>query len=111
MCSSDLLISSIDDFGTGYSSLNLLQDINFKVLKLDKSFLENKKNNVRNQAIVAHIVKMAKELDMEVIAEGVETMDELFYMKRLSCEIVQGYLFDKPLPKFDFEKRLIIKNY
>lgn len=103
--------SSIDDFGTGYSSLSLLQNVPFKTLKLDKSFLNEYSTNIRNKTVVASIIQMAKKLDMDIVAEGIETVDEFEYLKMLSCDVAQGYLFDKPLPNEEFEKRLINKNY
>lgn len=103
--------SSIDDFGTGYSSLSLLQNVPFRTLKLDKSFLNEYSTNARNKTVVASIIQMAKNLDMDIVAEGIETADEFEYLKMLSCDIAQGYLFDKPLPKGEFEQRLRNKNY
>lgn len=103
--------SSIDDFGTGYSSLSLLQNIRFNTLKLDKSFLNKYANNKRNRAVVANIIQMAKELEMDIVAEGIETSEEFKYLKMLSCDVAQGYLFDRPLPKEEFEERLKNKHY
>lgn len=105
------IYSSIDDFGTGYSSLSLLQNVRFNTLKLDKSFLNEYANNKRNRAVIANIIQMAKELDMDIVAEGIETSEEFKYLKMLSCDVAQGYLFDKPLPKDQFEQRLINKHY
>lgn len=105
------IYSSIDDFGTGYSSLSLLQNVKFNTLKLDKSFLNKYANNKRNRAVVANIIQMAKELDMDIVAEGIETSEEFKYLKMLSCDVAQGYLFDRPLPKEKFEERLKNKHY
>jgi EAL domain-containing protein (putative c-di-GMP-specific phosphodiesterase class I) len=99
--------TSIDDFGTGYSSLNLLKDLNVDIIKLDKSFLNNVENHGENDSIVIrNIVNMVNELNMEVIAEGVETQKQAQFLREISCCMAQGYLFDKPLPHDDFEKRL-----
>ncbi len=103
--------SSIDDFGTGYSSLSLLQNVPFNTLKLDKSFLNEYAGNKRNKAVIANIIQMAKELDMDIVAEGIETKEEFSYLKMLSCDVAQGYYFDRPLPRDMFEKRLINKQY
>ncbi len=105
------LCTAIDDFGTGYSSLNLLKELRFDCLKLDKSFLGKHFTDDRNLAIVTHIIEMAKDLDMEVVAEGIERKEELKFMLDLKCDIAQGYLFDRPLPKEEFSKRLRAKSY
>lgn len=103
--------SSIDDFGSGYSSLNLLQNMDFQVVKLDKSLLGKGVENEKAKKVISSIIHMAKELEMEVLAEGVETPEELEMLKRLKCDTVQGFLFDKPLPVSEFEKRLRERNY
>ncbi|MCQ2521355.1 MAG: EAL domain-containing protein [Lachnospiraceae bacterium] len=103
--------SSIDDFGTGYSSLSLLQNVPFNTLKLDKSFLNEYAGNKRNKAVIANIIHMAKELDMDIVAEGIETKEEFSYLKMLSCDVAQGYYFDRPLPRDMFEMRLKNKQY
>lgn len=103
--------SSIDDFGTGYSSLSLLQNLEFNTLKLDKSFLREREKDNRNKTVIANIIHMAQELDMDIIAEGIETKEDFCFLKNLSCDVAQGFLFDKPLPKEEFEKRLLMKIY
>lgn len=103
--------SSIDDFGSGYSSLNLLQNMDFEVVKLDKSLLGKGVENGKAKKVISSIIHMAKELEMEVLAEGVETPEEYNLLKELKCDIVQGFLFDKPLPSDEFERRLRGKYY
>lgn len=99
--------TSIDDFGTGYSSLNLLKDLNVDIIKLDKSFLNNMESRRHNDVIVIkNIVNMVNELQMEVIAEGVETQKQAEFLRNINCRMAQGFLFDRPLPHDDFEKRL-----
>ena len=99
--------TSFDDFGTGYSSLNLLKDLNVDIIKLDKSFLRNIEDDKKSdEIVVATIVKMIKELNMQVVAEGVETSGQADYLRSINCHLAQGYLFDKPLPHDDFEKCL-----
>lgn len=105
------IASSIDDFGSGYSSLNLLQNMDFEVLKLDKSLLGKSVENERSRKVISHIINMAKELEMEVLAEGVETYEEFGLLKDLKCDIVQGFLFDRPLQVDEFEKRLLTRIY
>lgn len=99
--------TSLDDFGTGYSSLNLLKDLNVDIIKLDKSFLKNIENhNSSDEIVIETIVNMVKALNMQVVAEGVETSGQANYLRSIHCHLAQGYLFDKPLPHDDFEKCL-----
>ena len=100
--------TSVDDFGMGYSSLNLIKEIPWNVLKIDKSFLpvdEDDENSTRS-VMFKYVVAMAKELGLECIAEGVETEDQVRILKDNHCELAQGYFFDRPLPVEEFEKRL-----
>ncbi len=99
--------TSLDDFGIGYSSLNLLKDLDVDTIKLDKSFLHKiGDSNSNNDVIVQAIVNMVHALNMQVIAEGVETSSQASYLRNINCYLAQGFLFDKPLPKEDFEKCL-----
>ena len=99
--------TSIDDFGTGYSSLNLLKDLEVDIIKLDKSFLDNLGSKKKyDEVLIKNIVNMVNELDMQVVAEGVETQFQAELLQNYSCSMAQGYLFDKPLPCEEFEKRL-----
>lgn len=98
---------SIDDFGTGYSSLSLLKDLKVDLIKLDKSFLDKTDENRKSDTIVIrNVISMIHELGMDIIAEGVETSSQASFLRALNCGIVQGYLFDKPLKKEEFETRL-----
>lgn len=104
--------SSMDDFGAGYSSLSMLQNMSFDTLKLDRSFLTaGNCEELRCRTVISHIICMAKDLKMSIVSEGVETERELVYMKELGCDMAQGYLFDKPLPYDEFEKRLVQGDY
>ena len=103
--------TSIDDFGSGYSSLNLLSQLDFQVLKLDKAFLEPGTEDQKVKNVVDSVISMAKKLDMKVVAEGVERKEELEMLKDLSCDLIQGYYFDRPIPVKDFERRLEIPDY
>lgn len=106
--------TSIDDFGTGYSSLNMLKKINLDLIKIDKSFLpldtENQ-NTDKDFIMFRHIISLADDLGMNTIAEGVETEEQFEYLKEAHCDMVQGYLFDKPLPDNEFIKRLKNRQY
>ncbi|MEZ5429407.1 MAG: bifunctional diguanylate cyclase/phosphodiesterase [Pyrinomonadaceae bacterium] len=90
---------SIDDFGTGYSSLNYLHRLPFDTLKIDRSFVKNVGDNGENSEILQTIVSLAKNLKMGVVAEGIETVNQLQLLQSLNCEFGQGYLMSKPLPK------------
>ncbi len=99
--------TSIDDFGTGYSSLNLLKDLDVDIIKLDKSFLDNLGDEKKtDEVVIRNIVNMVNELDMQVVAEGVETNVQADLLENFKCSMAQGYLFDKPLPCSEFEERL-----
>lgn len=103
--------TSIDDFGTGYSSISLLQSLHFDVIKFDKTFIDTVVKNTRAEIVMRDIVHMAKDLKMEVVAEGVEDWEKLELMQSLGCDIIQGYVFDKPLIPQEFLKRLIQHQY
>ena len=94
----------IDDFGSGYSSLNMLHDIKADVLKLDRLFVGKTDNIERNQHIMASIIEMSKKLDMQVIAEGVETEALFDYLSGINCDLFQGFFFSKPIPLEEFER-------
>ena len=99
---------SIDDFGTGYSSLSKLKSLSVDDLKIDKSFIADIKIDAGagNFAIVEAIVAMARTLNIQVVAEGVETPLQLDVLRRLECDYSQGYLFSKPLPPDEFAQLL-----
>lgn len=99
--------TSIDDFGTGYSSLNLLTDLNVDEVKLDRTFSKRLDDEGEKTKILIHnIVNMVHDLGFKVIAEGVETVEQADFLRSIGCSIVQGYLFDRPLPLDEFEQRL-----
>jgi len=90
---------SMDDFGSGYSSLNLLREMPLDVLKLDKDFFgQYEDDSGREQKILHHIISMAKDLDIAVLAEGVETERQKEFLKKSRCDIIQGYYYAKPMP-------------
>ncbi len=95
---------SIDDFGTGYSSLNYLKKFPIHTLKIDKSFVRDIMFNKNDLNIVSTIISMAHNLNLVVVAEGVETKDQLNFLQLKKCDTVQGYYFSKPLSVDDFEK-------
>lgn len=108
-------VCSIDDFGAGYSSFKALQALDFDIIKLDASFLQNPSGNAeKNVNLISGVIAMAKSLKMKVIAEGVETKDELKMLRELNCDAIQGYLYARPMNMADYvifvEKALNMKS-
>ncbi|CCK75234.1 conserved hypothetical protein [Oleispira antarctica RB-8] len=100
---------AIDDFGTGYSSLAYLQRFNVDKLKIDRSFVKDVLTDAQGEAITSAIISMAKSLNLEILAEGVEDKEQLAFLKEKGCEIYQGFYFSKPIPVKEFEA--LIRNY
>lgn len=100
---------SMDDFGSGYSSLSLLQDLNFDVIKIDRSLCDV--SNKRKSVLLEHVIRMARALDMCVVCEGVEFADTYHMVEEVGCDMIQGFLFDRPLPQEVYEQRLANKQY
>jgi len=101
---------SIDDFGTGYSSLSYLTKFPIDTLKIDKSFIQNMNNDPNSKTIVSSIIAVGKNLNLDIIAEGVETKEQLDFLKSQNCIQVQGYLFSKPITADEFEKLIMRSN-
>lgn len=98
---------SIDDFGTAYSSLQYLKDLHVDELKIDRSFIMNLETDFSNQKIVEMIIMLGHQLDLKVVAEGVETEIQFQMLKDMKCDKVQGFLFSKPLPLGEFAEKYI----
>lgn len=92
-------VVSMDDFGSGLSSLNRLKDIHFDIIKIDKLFIENTLESERGVYIIENIIRMSKYLDLLIVAEGIETENQAKLLKKLGCNIAQGYYFAKPMPE------------
>lgn len=101
---------SIDDFGTGYSSLSYLHRIPADILKIDRSFIQDIPDNPSHVSLTKAIIAMAHELNLKVVAEGVETKEQEKFLKKLYCDYAQGYLYSKPLTKDAFEEWVLKEN-
>ncbi|WLR52104.1 EAL domain-containing protein [Bacillus tianshenii] len=101
---------SIDDFGTGYSSLSHLKRFPIDTLKIDKSFVQDVLTDEDSAAIVTTILHMAKSLGMQVVAEGVETSEQVQFLKQKECEKAQGFFYSKPVPPEEIEQHFLRKN-
>ena len=95
---------AIDDFGTGYSSLSQLKRFPVNSLKIDQSFVKDIQTDASSRTIIQTIISMADSMGLDVVAEGVETYDQLDFIKGLGCHFVQGFYFSRPLPGDSFEK-------
>ncbi|GLR12165.1 two-component system response regulator [Chitinimonas prasina] len=96
--------TAMDDFGTGYSALAYLKQLPLDVLKIDRLFVANLANDTKDQAIARAIIGLAHELGMTLVAEGVETHEQYGLLSSMGCELIQGYLFSRPIPAIDFAK-------
>lgn len=94
----------VDDFGSGFSSLNLIRNISVDTIKIDKEFLDSEIASEKGKIVVNHTIGMAKDLNLQVIAEGVETKAHVDFLKESHCDIAQGYFFAKPMPVEEFER-------
>ena len=105
---------AIDDFGTGYSSLAYIKKMPIDVIKIDKSFVFSMLENRADYQIIMSTIAMVKNLDLKVIAEGVETAEQLRSLTENDCDVIQGYFFSKPVPEvdlFDFIDKKIHQGY
>src|SRR5699024_4932303 len=99
---------ALDDFGTGYSSFHYLQKFDLDTIKIDQSFIRNldsvEKSNTKEAAIVSSFLYLAKDMNIKIVAEGVEEYEQLEFLKQKECGIIQGYLFSKPVSVDKFEQ-------
>ena len=98
---------AIDDFGTGYSSLKFIKQLPINKIKIDRSFVKDITENKDDSAIVSAIIAMAHNLQLKVVAEGVETREQLEHLNNLGCNEIQGYFFSTPLPVEELEELLL----
>jgi EAL domain-containing protein (putative c-di-GMP-specific phosphodiesterase class I) len=97
------LTISVDDFGTGYSSLSFLRRLSVDRVKLDRSFVQDITHNAGDAAIATAVIAMSHGLKLNVVAEGVETDEQLGFLRQHGCDAMQGYLFSPPVPAEEFE--------
>ena len=97
-------VIEMDDFGSGYSSLNTLSDLPIDVMKLDLQFLSHGENEARHHKVMRLVIDLAKELQLQVIAEGVETAEQAQLLKNMGCPLAQGYFYGRPMPEREFLK-------
>ncbi|MBF0370258.1 MAG: EAL domain-containing protein [Magnetococcales bacterium] len=101
---------AVDDFGTGYSSLSYLQQLPVALVKIDRSFVRELPDNPNASAITGAIIAMARSLDLKVVAEGVENLQQMAFLRSRGCQLAQGFLFSKPLPPDAFTELLELKH-
>lgn len=102
---------AIDDFGSGYSSLHMLKEMPIDILKIDKSFLDYEEEmQEKDEILIRDVVELGKHLHMQIITEGVETMEQSDFLEGIGCDIAQGYFYGKPMPIEEFEQ-LLKDNY
>jgi EAL domain-containing protein (putative c-di-GMP-specific phosphodiesterase class I) len=99
---------SMDDFGSGYSSLNSLKELPLDVVKLDAGFFRDSDETGRGKLIVGDTISLAKKLDMKIVAEGIETREQVDFLANMNCDLIQGYYFAKPMPIDEFETKAFV---
>lgn len=101
---------SIDDFGTGFSSLSLLKNIPIDVLKIDQSFFRESIHKEKDNIVIKGIIDLVNKLSIRTVAEGIETAEQVAFLKSVNCNMIQGYFFYRPLPEDKFEE-ILKKEY
>ncbi|MDC0610765.1 EAL domain-containing protein [Vibrio sp.] len=101
---------AVDDFGTGYSSLSYLSKMPWDTLKIDRSFITRIPDDEEQAKLTSTIIKMAQDLRLNIVVEGVETVEQLNFVAERGCQIIQGYYYSPPVPKFELEKLLATKS-
>lgn len=95
---------SIDDFGSGYSSLNMLKDVRVDTLKLDRVFFKGSEDDKRGKDVIKSVIRLAQDLELKTVSEGVEINEQVEFLRDMNCDLIQGYVFFKPLTVSEFEK-------
>ena len=96
----------LDDFGSGYSSYGTIANYDFDIIKLDMQFIRMLGENKKSGKIIHSIISMAHELGIKIVAEGVETREQVEFLKECGSDYIQGYYFSRPIPQSEFEKLL-----
>lgn len=104
------IMLTIDDYGKGYSSLSRLKDLNIGKIKIDRSFIQGIGKSEKDETIIIGLLSFAKKLDLKVVAEGVETKEQMDFLNQYHCDQMQGYYFYRPMPVEEVEKLLIKKK-
>ena len=99
-------VVSMDDFGAGYSSLNSLKELPIDVVKLDAEFFRGNDKEGKGKVIVSDAIGLAKKLNMRIVAEGIETREQVDFLAEKECDLIQGYYFAKPMPVEEFEVKV-----
>ena len=99
-------LCSLDDFGSGFSSLGLLKEFDVDTIKLDRSFFVNMAGD-KAKDVIACLIELSKKLKVHTVAEGIETDEMVEYLRMIKCDMVQGYIFSRPIPISEFEERYI----
>jgi EAL domain-containing protein (putative c-di-GMP-specific phosphodiesterase class I) len=102
---------AVDDFGVGYSSLNYLKYFPIDTLKIDRSFVQNVANDYNKAVIIKALINMGRDLNLSIVAEGVETVNELSFLQEHRCDAIQGFIFSPALPVLEFEQFLLNNQY
>ena len=100
----------MDDFGSGYSSIAMLKELPIDELKLDKTLVEQYDASIKGQKILKSITELSHELDLKVVAEGVETKEEYDFLEKINCDYIQGYYCAKPMPVAEYEEKVLDKT-
>lgn len=100
---------SLDDFGSGYSSFSVLTNPDLSAIKIDRSLFKDE-SNPREKILLGHIIKTARELNLEIVAEGVENWQYVDFLRELGCNYIQGFVFYRPMPAEEFEERFLVRN-
>ena len=98
---------SVDDFGAGYSSLNLIGVLPVDIIKLDKGFVKDSLKTKRGNDVIKGLIKILNEIELDIVCEGVETKEEEFIISNYGCKEIQGFLYDRPIPVDEFEKKYL----
>ena len=98
----------MDDFGTGYSTLSLMKSLPMDVIKIDGNFFYKNQLDRNSKAIISAIIQLSRNLGVKVVAEGIETIDQVLFIQEEDCDYAQGYYYYKPMPLKDFEDKVFL---